>query len=131
MDANAHPQTLAGRRILVAEDEPLIADELTAELEAFGAVVLGPFGRVADALACVQRGERIDSAILDIDLAGEDVFPVATALRDLGIPFVFATGMVGVRPLPVALAHVPCWGKPFPAAALARTLPSLTARRRA
>lgn len=131
MDANAHQLTLAGRRILVAEDEVLIADELSAELEASGALVLGPYRRVAEALACIEREERIDGAILDIDLGGEEVFPVATALRDQGVPFVFATGMVGLRALPLAFAHVPCWGKPFPAAAIARTLPSLTARRRA
>lgn len=131
MDANAHHSALAGRQILVAEDEFLIAMELTSVLEDAGAVVLGPFQRVADALACVERGTPIDSAILDIDLAGEAVYPVATALRDRGIPFVFATGAVGLAALPKAFAHVPCWGKPFPASAIAQTLPSLTRRPRA
>jgi CheY-like chemotaxis protein len=134
MDANAHPPSLAasllGRQILVAEDEFLIADELASVLEGAGAVVLGPFGRVHDALACIEQGTSIDSAILDIDLGGEAVFPVAMALRERGVPFVFATGAVGLGGMPKAFAHVPCWGKPFPASAIAATLPSLTRRTR-
>lgn len=135
MDANAHPTALApalaGRHILIAEDEFLIAMELASVLEEAGAVVLGPFPRVQEALACVEQGTAIDSAILDIDLGGESVYPVATALRERGVPFVFATGAVGLAALPKAFAHVPCWGKPFPAAAIAQTLPSLTRRPRA
>lgn len=131
MDANAHHLTLLGRQILVAEDEFLIAMELASVLEDAGAVVLGPFQHVRDALACVEDGTRIDSAILDIDLAGEPVYPVAAALRERGVPFVFATGAVGLAALPKAFAHVPCWGKPFPASAIAETLPSLTRRPRA
>lgn len=131
MDANVQPLALAGRHILVAEDEFLIAMELVSVLEEAGAVVLGPFDRVGEALACVETGTPIDCAILDIDLVGEAVYPVASALRDRGVPFVFATGAVGLAALPKAFAHVPCWGKPFPASAIAQTLPSLTRRRRA
>ena len=77
--------------MLVVEDEFLIAmviEEMLAELEC---IVVGPFSRVSPALAAAAS-ETIDVALLDVNVAGEKVFPVAEALEARGIPFLFVTG---------------------------------------
>ena len=84
---------LAGRRVLVVEDEALVAMLLEDMLEDLGCQVLGPVMRVGEALAFVaEHGSEIDVAILDVNLAGERSFSVAEALRARGAPFVFSTG---------------------------------------
>ncbi|AOH83213.1 hypothetical protein AWL63_03710 [Sphingomonas panacis] len=85
-------QGLVGRRILVVEDEYLIADDVCAALVAAGAEVLGPCPTVEAAAAMVAHEARIDAALLDINLRGDPVFPVADALAARGVPFAFATG---------------------------------------
>lgn len=82
----------AGLRLLLVEDEYLIALYLAELLEEQGARVLGPAGCVSDALALIDREPDIDAAILDVNLAGEAVFPVADALRARHVPFAFASG---------------------------------------
>jgi DNA-binding response OmpR family regulator len=67
-------------RILVVEDEYLLADELALELEERGAVVLGPVPTVARALDLLTAEAALDGAILDVNLAGEPAFPVADRL---------------------------------------------------
>ncbi|MDR6758924.1 CheY-like chemotaxis protein [Mycoplana sp. BE70] len=81
----------AGRRILVVEDEYLLADECRKKLEKYGATVIGPTGSVQQALRLIAD-QAIDAAILDVHLGGELVFPVADQLIERGIAFVFATG---------------------------------------
>jgi CheY-like chemotaxis protein len=84
---------LAGRRVLVVEDEALVAMLLEDMLTDLGCQVLGPVMRVAEALAFVaENGAEIDLAILDVNLAGERSFPVAEALRARGAPFILSTG---------------------------------------
>lgn len=82
---------LAGKRILLAEDDFLIA--LTAEeaLVAVGATVVGPAHSLAEGLALVDR-EPLDAAVLDVNLNGEDSREVAERLVARGVPFVLATG---------------------------------------
>jgi CheY-like chemotaxis protein len=80
----------AGKRVLVVEDEFLLAEETRRELVKLGAVVIGPTPRVDDALFLIEE-EQIDAAILDVFLSDARVFPVAERLEELGIPFVFAT----------------------------------------
>lgn len=91
-----HDATLkwvCGRRILVVEDEYILAMEIGNSLLALGAIVLGPMGRVPDVLAFLETAEPApDAAILDVNLVGEMVYPVADALITRGIPFVFTTG---------------------------------------
>jgi CheY-like chemotaxis protein len=84
--------TLKDCRILVVEDEYMLADELQTELSDAGAVVIGPVPAVDKAVALITAGKEIDGAILDVNLAGELVYPVADLLLERGVPFVFTTG---------------------------------------
>lgn len=83
---------LSGRRVLVVEDEYFVADDVARRLEARGAEVIGPVGDVDDALDLIDDTERLHAAVLDLNLKGEMAFPVADALIERGVPFVFATG---------------------------------------
>jgi DNA-binding response OmpR family regulator len=84
-------QSLNGARILVVEDEPLIAFDIGEGLADAGAVVIGPSSTVASALILVGTRD-LEAAILDVRLDGETVFHVAAALCARSIPFVFHTG---------------------------------------
>lgn len=81
-----------GRAILVVEDEYLIALDIAQMLRERGAEVVGPVARLEDAIALVHKGTCIDGAVLDINLRGKKIYPLAEVLRNAGIPFVFATG---------------------------------------
>jgi CheY-like chemotaxis protein len=80
------------RRVLLVEDDFNIADTLAMVLRAHDLQIAGPVGTVKDALALIAGGERIDGAVLDINLRDETVYPVADVLRRKGIPIVFTTG---------------------------------------
>ena len=82
---------LAGKRVLVVEDEYLVALEVVNTLIDAGCIVVGPFASVGDALAAAKV-ENVDLALLDVNVAGEMVFPVAYFLEQAGTPFLFATG---------------------------------------
>jgi CheY-like chemotaxis protein len=113
-------QSLAGRRVLVVEDEYFIADELARSLADLGADVVGPVAGENEALAFLDT-EKVDLAVLDINLEGRIGFAVADALSRLAVPFVFATGY-DRGTIPGRYQRVPHWEKPFDAAALARSL---------
>jgi DNA-binding response OmpR family regulator len=85
------PPELAGKRVLVVEDEMLIALLVEDMLADSGCILIGPFARVSDALAAAKT-EVVDLALLDVNVAGEKVFPVAHALEKRGVPFLFLTG---------------------------------------
>ena len=96
---------LVGKSVLVAEDEYLIAEDLRLALIKVGAQVNGPHGAVASALrGCAAPP---DAAVLDINLAGERVFPVAERLLAHGVPFVFTTGYDDLQ-LCLHVADEPC-----------------------
>jgi CheY-like chemotaxis protein len=80
-----------GKRILIVEDEALIALQLEMDIEDNGHSVAGTCMSLKDSLKFIESQE-IDGAILDVDLRGIDVFPAAEKLRDKNIPFVFHTG---------------------------------------
>lgn len=82
---------IAGKRILVVEDEFIVATMLCDILEDAGAEPIGPVARVADGIAAVAH-EAIDAAVLDWNLNGESGMHVAAVLEERGIPFVIATG---------------------------------------
>jgi CheY-like chemotaxis protein len=84
---------LRGKVILIVEDEYLLASDLEQLLQHHGATVAGPVGSVLDALALVKReNDRLDAAVLDVNLRGERVYPVADTLIERGVPIVFTTG---------------------------------------
>ena len=85
-------QTLQGCRILIVEDEYMLADELRTELSDAGAIVVGPAGTLEEAIVLIRSEQRIDRTILDVNPRGEMPFPAADLLRERGVPFVFTTG---------------------------------------
>jgi CheY-like chemotaxis protein len=97
---------------------------ISPALTKLGAEVVGPAPDLEHATALLATGERIDSAVLDINLPGELVYPVADALRQRGIPFLFATGYDQAS-IPAGYEDVPRRKKPFDHNALARVLPAL------
>lgn len=84
--------SLAGRHVLVVEDEAILALELIEDLEAVGAVPLGPVMTLERALRFIETADRIDAALLNVMLHRRESFPIADELRRRGIPFVFVTG---------------------------------------
>jgi CheY-like chemotaxis protein len=123
MTSSAASGPLAHRRVLVVEDEYFIADDMARALSSLGGEVVGPVPTLDKALALVAA-ERVDAAVLDINLKGQTVFPVADALRERGVPFVFATGY-DQSAVPVEYEDVPRWEKPFNPQDLAKMLPSI------
>jgi DNA-binding response OmpR family regulator len=101
---------LAGKRILVVEDESLISMLLEMALQDEGGIVVGPAARVGDAILLVQD-EALDGAFLDVNLGGEAVFPVAEALTARGVPFLLLSGY-GDQAVPEG-RDWPIRGKPF------------------
>jgi CheY-like chemotaxis protein len=82
---------LSGMRILVVEDEIFVAMALADLLTDSGCIAAGPVSSVKQGMRLIER-EAIDGAILDINLRGEMVFPLADALAERSIPFVYVTG---------------------------------------
>jgi len=103
---------LAGRRILVAEDEGLIALELEHILEDFGCSVFGPVASVDDVIETVRR-ERFDGALLDVNLRGRQIFEVLPALQKLGLRLIITSGYDDVTLFPAAFRTTPRVAKPF------------------
>ncbi|WP_262299121.1 response regulator [Microvirga sesbaniae] len=124
MAVSESTQALQDCRILVVEDEYFIAEDMALALERLGATVIGPASDREKALALLSSSEQVDAAVLDINLRGAAVFPVADALIEQGIPFVFATGYAPAS-VPQAYSSVPCWEKPFNPNDLAQVLPPL------
>ncbi len=85
-------ENLKGRRLLVVEDDFLIGIDFAESLRELGADVLGPVGNVDDALDLLAETPNIDGAFLDLNLGGEMSYPIADALAERSIPFVFTTG---------------------------------------
>src|SRR3954465_7503624 len=99
------------RSILIVEDEPLIAMMLEDFLDSLGLTITGTCETVQCALDEVEKG-GFDLAILDVNLKGENVWPVATKLREKKVPFVIATGG-HVDPPPPEFNDAPVIEKPY------------------
>ena len=112
---------MSGRRILIVEDEYLVAMDLAMTLERLGAEVIGPAGSVGEALDLLATDSIPDGGVLDINLGGERVWPVAARLRDRGVPFVFVSGYDNSL-VPGDFADVPRCAKPVDKAVLTRLL---------
>ncbi len=99
------------RNILIVEDEPLIAMMLEDFLESLGHSIAATCDSVDTAMVEVEKG-GFDVAILDVNLKGENVWPVAIRLKEQGVPFVIASGG-HVDPPPSEFASVPLIEKPY------------------
>jgi DNA-binding response OmpR family regulator len=106
--------------VLVVEDEALLAMELEELLDGAGCTVVGPFSDVARALDAAHR-ERIDVALLDMNLNGEMVYPLADELTRKGVPFLFVTGY-GALDVPERFRSITRVAKPIDPADLANEL---------
>ena len=98
-------------RILIVQDQYMIAEDPQRDLERLGIVVIGPAPSATIALRLIAATPVLNGAILDIDLQGKPSFPVADVLRARGIPFVFTTSHE-VSILPVAYRDVRRFKKP-------------------
>jgi len=115
-------------RVLVVEDESLIAMLVEDGLETLGYEVVGPVGTVDAALRIVEQ-TPFDLALLDINLGGKQSFPIAEALEARGIPYVFLTGY-DRSSLPLAFQHRFGLQKPFRMSALQQALEKLQGSKR-
>jgi DNA-binding NtrC family response regulator len=89
---------ISGKRVLLVEDEAIIARMVEDMLSELGAFVVGPVSTVAKALA-VAMAEAIDAAVLDVNVRGEMIDDVAALLEERGVPLVLATGYgAGAQP---------------------------------
>ena len=111
------PPILAGKKVLIVEDELLVALLIEEFLDQLGCSILGPCASVAKALAAAQS-ERFDLAVLDVNLAGEKVYPVADVLVERHIPFLFLSGY-GEEAIPAGHRDWKVCTKPFKADVLA------------
>jgi DNA-binding response OmpR family regulator len=107
-----------GRRVLMVEDNYLVATALAQEFEAANAVVVGPFAGLADAAGVAATSQM---AVLDVVLRGEQVFPLADMLLRQGVPFLFFTGSDRTR-LPERFADIAVVSKPSAPQVAVRTL---------
>lgn len=116
----AYP-ALLGLEILLVEDEALVAAMLEDMLADFGCTLAGSGATVSEALAAVGAATEIDAAILDVNLGGEKVFPVADILVSRGVPIVFSTAY-GPADLADRYPHARIIHKPYRAEELAQLL---------
>lgn len=112
---------LDGRRVLVVEDEFLLADDLSHTLQEAGALVLGPVGSVSEALRLIEAEAAVDGALLDVNLGREKVFPVAEVLLARRVPFCFTTGYES-QSIPERFADIARFEKPVDSDAVARAI---------
>lgn len=114
---------LGGKHILIVEDEVLLAMDIQYSLEEQGAEVVGPGHSIAEAQVLIDN-EDIDAAILDVDLNGEEVFPIAQQLCEAGIPFLFHTGHATREQLKALFPNVRVCHKPVMSSDLVANLVS-------
>ena len=112
--------TTSSLRVLVAEDEALVSMLVEDMLAEIGCTVIGPAANLDEALALARESE-IDVALLDVNLAGKPVFPVADLLRERGVPYIFASGY-GEAGISDSHRGAPVLQKPFRESDLARIL---------
>ncbi len=120
---------LDGLKVLVVEDEMLIACEMEATLEDLGCEVVGPFARISHALEALEA-ITVDAAVLDVNVRGEMIFPVAEKLKALGVPMVFCTGYADLPDVPEPLQNQVRLSKPCAAASIEAALRAEMQKRR-
>ena len=114
-------RTLRGCTILVVEDEYLLAEDLCVALVEQDVQVIGPAATLSQALHLLRTTERLDGAVLDVNLRGEPVFALADALVDRAIPFMFTTGY-DVSIIPARFSAMARYEKPIRVSQLVETI---------
>ncbi len=112
--------------MLVVEDSFAVADALKWELASFGASKVALAANVEQAMRLLDAAE-VDAALLDVNLAGESVLPVAERLEECGVPFVFVTGYSDTDMLDGRFTEVKCYQKPISAGQIVPDLTSMIA----
>jgi len=107
-------KALQGLRVLVAEDEGVLASQIATILEGAGCEVVGAFARMEDVLR-VAADVHLEGAVLDVNLRGVAVFPAAEVLRSRGVPVVLSSGYTDSASFPPSFRDVPCVRKPYDA----------------
>ena len=100
------------KRILLVEDDYMIAEDMAQDLRSLGIEVVGPLPSVERALAAVESETDLDGAVLDINLKGHMVYPVVDALHERNVPVLFATGY-DAGAIPARYANVKRCEKPL------------------
>ncbi len=124
--ADGHSTILRGQRVLVVEDEPLIALELKAVLADGGAQVVGPVSDLAESLKLART--PLSAALLDVRLGRQTVAPLAQLLQDQGVPFAFYTGQVETDAVRRQWPSAPVIAKPSPGRDVVAAVERLCAR---
>ena len=125
-DMGSEPRPLTGKRLLIIEDEPLVAMDMSTQLANAGAEIVGPAGITSAALQMIAD-ERFDAALLDANLGGEPVDDIAAALTRKNVPFAFVSGY-GRESLPTSFATAELMSKPFDPARLLAVVAGLIDR---
>ena len=118
--------SFAGKRVLIVEDEAILAMSIEDMLSDLGCVVVGPALSLAQAQPLAAH-EPLDAAVLDVNMGDAPSFGIADMLRRRSVPFCFSTGY-GTAGLPPEYAVVPVLTKPYGQPALASTLSDLLGR---
>jgi DNA-binding response OmpR family regulator len=103
---------ISGLKLLLVEDNFLVAEHMREMLERHGCDVVGPAPRVTRALELVYEADALDGAMLDVNLHGELCFPIARALAARGVPFLFLTGYEAGAIIPAEFEAAPIVAKP-------------------
>ncbi|WP_196941925.1 response regulator [Pseudooceanicola algae] len=110
-----------GRTILIVEDDYLVALDMAEGLTEAGAVVCGPVATVEDAIREIESRAHLDAALLDVNIRGSYVYPVADVLRQRQVPFLFLTGYDAASIDP-SYAEIPRCEKPIDFASISNAL---------
>jgi CheY-like chemotaxis protein len=103
---------LAGKHVMIVDDEPLLAYDLADLLQLHGATIAATCTSLDEAVQEARGAERIDCALLDIQLGRDEIWPVAHELKKRGTPFLFVSAICGTRELPAEFAGQQCVAKP-------------------
>ena len=112
---------LHGRHVLVVEDEFMLAEDMSQQLADAGAVVIGPAQSLERAFELLSAPNILDAAVLDVNLHGKLVYPIADMLLERRVPLVFTTGY-DASTLPVRFKSISCYAKPIDIPRLIETL---------
>ena len=126
LDEPPPPMPNAGRRVLLVEDEPLVAMMMRDMLADLEFEVVGPFGSIRDASAAllingIPPMDGIAAAVLDVNVGGEPIYPLAASIAERGVPIVFVTGYPR-ESIDERFAAVPLLQKPVERDAIRRVL---------